>query len=353
MKLDRDVPLYHDLHEIQRASERAAELTRQLLAFSRRQITEPRIINLNDVLLDMDKMLRRLISEDIELITQPAENLGSVKVDPAQVEQVIANLAVNARDAMPEGGKLTLDTSPVHIEQALVSQNFVVESGDYVVLSVRDDGIGMADEVKEHIFEPFFTTKRDGKGTGLGLATCYGIVKQNGGYIWVDSEPEQGTTFRIYFPRVDEEPETLPERVESRQPGRGKETILLVEDEPSVREIAARVLREYGYRVLEASTGEEALRVARSPDSGRIHLLLSDIVMPELGGRELAERLVAEVPGIKVVFISGYPGDAIARRGHLSPARTIIQKPFTPAELARRVRNCLDTASADRPAASR
>jgi PAS domain S-box-containing protein len=344
-KLEPAQPLYRDLEEILRASDRAAKLTRQLLAFSRRQITEPEVINLNDILVDMDKMLRHLVGEDIELVTLMAEKLRLVKVDPGQIEQVMANLAINARDAMPKGGKLTLETANVRLEGKSVSSNVVVAPGDYVKLAVTDTGTGIAEEDKEHIFEPFYTTKKEGKGTGLGLATCYGIVKQNGGYIWVDSTLDEGTTFRIYLPCAEELPRTSPKLDSRDRLGRGKETILLVEDEPSVRTIAARLLREQGYKILEAANGKDALKVATSHESGQIHLLITDIVMPELGGRELADQLLKDFPDMKVLFMSGYPGEAIARQGGLSSGLILLQKPFSPAQLAQEVRRCLDSVS--------
>jgi PAS domain S-box-containing protein len=338
-KISRVEPLYKDFQEILHASGRAAKLTRQLLAFSRRQITDPKITNLNEVLLDMDKMLRRLIGEDVELVTLPAGDLGSTIVDVGQIEQLIANLAVNARDAMPGGGKLTLRTAKVRLEGETPTP---VRAGDYVMLSVSDNGVGMTKEVQEHIFEPFFTTKKEGLGTGLGLAMCYGIVKQNDGYIWVESNPTKGTTFKIYFPRVPREPENQQQPVESHSIGIGDETILLVEDEAAVREIVARVLRERGYKVLEAGNGNEALRVARSSGEEPVDLLLTDLVMPELGGKELSERIRAEYPDIKVLLMSGYPGESAFRKGKLEPGLTILQKPFSPAYLARKVRESLD-----------
>ena len=345
MKLETTQPLYKDLEEILRASDRAAKLTRQLLAFSRRQITEPEVINFNDVLGEMGKMLRHLVGEDIELVTSKAEDLRSIKVDPGQIEQVIANLAINAKDAMPQGGKLTLETANVRLDGEFVSENVVVAPGDYVKLAVTDTGVGIAREDKEHIFEPFYTTKKEGKGTGLGLATCYGIVKQNGGYIWADSKINKGTTFSIYFPCA-EEISKAPTKQESKEHLRqGEETILLVEDEPSVRTVSARLLREKGYRVLEAVNGKEALRIAARFESGQIHLLVSDIVMPELGGRELAEQLLPEHPDMKVLFISGYPGEDVARRGGLSHGLVLLQKPFSPALLEKEVRRCLDSVS--------
>ena len=334
--------IYSDLQEILKASERAARLTQQFLAFSRRQIIEPKVVNLNKILADTDRMLRRLIGEDIELATVPAEDLWPVKVDPGQIAQVIVNLAVNARDAMPEGGKLTIETRCVTLDEGYARQRVTVSPGDYVMLAVSDTGVGMTREVKEHLFEPFFTTKEVGKGTGLGLATCYGIVKQSGGNIWVYTEPGRGTTFKIYLPRVQERAETLPKRDEAGYLPGGTETVLLVEDEPSVRNMAARILREQGHTVLEAATGEEALRVAKEKGEDRIHLLLTDVVMPRMGGRELADRLRVDRPDIKVLFFSGYTDEAVARHGVLDRGAAFLQKPFSPAALARKVRELLD-----------
>jgi CheY-like chemotaxis protein len=274
-----------------------------------------------------------------------AEDLRPVKVDPGQIEQVIANLAINAKDAMPNGGKLTLETANVRLDGKLVSEDVVVAPGDYVQLAVTDTGVGIAAEDKEHIFEPFYTTKKEGKGTGLGLATCYGIVKQNGGYIWADSKINKGTTFSIYFPCVEEISKSRAKQESKEHLRQGAETILLVEDEPSVRTISARLLREKGYRVLEAANGKEALRIAARFESGQIHLLVSDIVMPELGGRELADQLLPEHPDMKVLFISGYPGEDVARRGGLSHGLVLLQKPFSPALLEKEVRRCLDSVS--------
>lgn len=274
-----------------RESKRAAALTRQLLAFSRRQVLSPKVINLNDTLLEMDKMLRRLIKEDIELVTLPAQDLRQVKVDPGQIEQVIVNLVVNARDAMPEGGKLTLETTNVTLDQEYADQRSTrIPLGEYVMFAVTDTGIGLEDEIKAHIFEPFFTTKEIGKGTGLGLATCYGIVKQSGGFIWVYSEPGQGTTFKIYLPAVEREAEVPSLRDECGYLPRGKETVLLVEDEPSVRRVAGQILREQGYTVREATNGEEALFASREHNGNGIQLLLTDVVMPQMGGEDLGRQ---------------------------------------------------------------
>ncbi|NIQ39845.1 MAG: PAS domain S-box protein [Proteobacteria bacterium] len=343
-KLDDTHPLHNDLHEIIRAADRAASLTRRLLAFSRRQMTEPKVIDLNHVLLDMDPMLRRLIGEDIELVTLPGEDLGRTEIDPGQIQQVIVNLSVNARDAMPDGGKLTIETGNVTFDREYAKRHVGATPGDYVMLAVADTGIGMTEEVQAHLFEPFFTTKETGRGTGLGLATCYGIVKQVGGNIWVDSKPNVGTRFKIYLPRVDGEPEGPPERQAegSGELPRGTETILLVEDESSVRRVTARTLRELGYSVLETENGEEALRIAREYGKKLIHLMLTDIVMPQMGGKELADRMKTKRPGIKVLFFSGYTGEGVADSTGLFSGMNLLHKPFSSATLAYKVRDILD-----------
>ncbi|MBW2056450.1 MAG: PAS domain-containing protein [Deltaproteobacteria bacterium] len=330
------------LEEVFKACSRAAKLTQQLLTFSRRQIVEPKVVNLNKIILDMGKMLPRLIGEDVEVVSLPGEALGMVKVDPGQLEQVIVNLAVNARDAMPQGGRLTIETANVTLDEGYARQHPGVTPGGYVMLAISDTGAGMADEVKEHIFEPFFTTKDVGKGTGLGLATCYGIVKQSGGNIWVYSEPGLGTTFKIYLPRIDGQGEAMERHSREGYPPRGSETVLLVEDELSVRNVTAGTLRAQGYTVLEASDGKEALAVARQHRDRRIDLLLTDVVMPQMGGRALAERLLAERPDTKVLFFSGYPGEAIVHHGVLDRGSAFLQKPFSPAGLAWKVREVLD-----------
>jgi PAS domain S-box-containing protein len=339
--------LHADLQIIKEASERAAKLTQQLLAFSRRQVTEPKIISVNKILIEMDKMLRRLIGEDIELECVANEPLGKIRIDPSQLEQIIVNLSVNARDAMPSGGTLSFETSNAFVEQSF-SARYEVIPGNYVRLSVEDTGVGMSGETLEHVFEPFFTTKEPGQGTGLGLATCYGIVKQNGGYIQVESQPCSGTKFTIYFPRVEGDA-TMPaqKKVSETLPG-GKESILLVEDDNAVRSLAARVLRERGYLVIEAANGDEALkRVDDIVGEGSIDLLLSDLVMPKMSGKDLADKLQARRPGLKVLFVSGYPGESITRQRVLEPRFALLQKPFSPEELTRKVRECLDGSSGD------
>ncbi|GAB4402016.1 MAG: hypothetical protein Kow00123_11880 [Anaerolineales bacterium] len=339
--LPRGDPVRADVEQILASAERASNLTRQLLAFSRRQIIEQRVVSLNDLILNLDKMLRRLIGEDIELVVIPGEDLSPVKADPGQIEQVIVNLAVNARDAMPNGGKLIIETANVSLDAEYAQRHPGAQVGDHVLLAVTDTGLGMTDEVKAHLFEPFFTTKEPGKGTGLGLATVYGIVKQHGGNIYAYSELGKGTTFKIYLPAVEAEAERLPRRDEEGYVPRGTETVLVVEDEANVRAIVTRTLTEQGYTVLEAADGYEALRLARDYE-GEIHLLLTDVVMPQMGGKELSERFAAIRPGVKTLFMSGYTDNAIVHRGILDPGVAFLQKPFTAAALARRVRQALD-----------
>jgi PAS domain S-box-containing protein len=339
--LPPDSPVNPDLQGIQKTSERAANLTRQLLAFARRQIVELRVIDLNELILNMDKMLRRLISENIELVTLPAPALGRIKADPSQIEQVLLNLVVNACDAMPEGGKLILETANVRLDNHEVHQQTEVIPGEYIMLAVSDTGVGMSEEVKQHIFEPFFTTKGESKGTGLGLATCFGIISQSGGYIHVYSEPGQGATFKVYLPRVTETVAASAWRDPAHELPRGTETILLVEDEASVRRLSIRVLRQQGYTVLEATHGAEALRLAQEQAGRDIHLLLTDMVMPQMGGQELAKRLTHLYPKLKVLFISGYIETTVPQSGLLDPSANFLQKPFTPQALIHKVRAVL------------
>ncbi len=334
-------PVRNDIQEIHKNAERAANLTRQLLTFARRQVIAPRVLNLNELILNVDKMLRRLIGEDIELVTLPAPDLGQIKADPGQIEQVLLNLAVNARDAMPDGGKLTIEITEVILDEAYTRRHPEVSPGQYVMLAVSDTGMGMTEEVKAHIFEPFFTTKEVGKGTGLGLATCFGIVRQNNGHIWVYSEPGQGTTFKIYLPRVEETVDSSTKRGQSPSLPRGTEVILLVEDEEAVRDLAARALRRQGYTVLEAANGEEALRLAEEY-SGEIHLLLTDVVMPQMGGKALATRLGGIRSKTKILFTSGYTDKAIVHHSILDSDIAFIQKPFSPTTLVYKVREVLD-----------
>ena len=331
-------PRRQDAEEIKRAAERAASLTRQLLAFSRRQVLQPQVLNLNTIVAEMDKMLRRLIGEHIDLGTALRPDVAPVLADPGQLEQVILNLAVNAHDAMPDGGKLTIETRNVELDARYAAEHQDVTAGSYVMLAVSDTGAGMTAEIRRHIFEPFFTTKR--RGTGLGLATVYGIVRQSGGHVAVYSEPGHGTTFRVYLPASEE---TAGERRTAEQPIaslRGTETVLLVEDEPAVRTVAVRSLRDAGYTVLEASSGPAAIElVARQ--AGRIDILVTDVIMPHMSGRELADRLTTLRPGLKVLYVSGYTDDSILHHGVLQPGVFFLEKPFTPEGILRKVRQVL------------
>jgi len=329
--------------EIKKAADRAASLTRQLLAFSRRQVLAPQIVDLNAVVANMEKMVRRLIGEDIQLATFPGADLGRVKVDPGQIEQVIMNLVVNSRDAMPQGGKITIETANANLDESYGEGHFSVKAGPYVLLAVSDTGCGMDAATKAHIFEPFFTTKEQGKGTGLGLAMVYGIVKQSDGYIWVYSEVGRGTTFKIYFPRIDAPPVVAPAGRSVAERPRGSETILLVEDEAAVRALVSGVLQSSGYTVLVASSGQEAVALS-AQHPGTVDLLLTDVVMPEMSGPQLAERLARTRTQMKVLYISGYTDDAIVHHGVLDSTAAFLQKPFTPESLARKVRQLLDGA---------
>jgi two-component system cell cycle sensor histidine kinase/response regulator CckA len=330
------------LEEIKKAGDRAANLTRQLLAFGRKQILQPLPLSLNDIITDMNKMLRRLIGEDIQLSAKLTPDLKRVKADPGQIEQVLVNLVVNARDAMPKGGSLTIETANAELGREYASTHAGVNAGAFVVLAVSDTGTGMDEEVRRHIFEPFFTTKEKGKGTGLGLSTVYGIVKQSGGNISIYSEPNHGTTFKVYLPALDSIVKSSEARAEESVILRGSETVLLVEDEEVVRGLARQILEEAGYQVLVAPQGEEAVRLCNE-HAQEIHLLLTDIVMPGAGGKEVADRLSLLHPGIKVLFMSGYTDEAIVHHGVLDSDVKFIQKPFTPAALARKVREVLDS----------
>jgi PAS domain S-box-containing protein len=346
MTLKETDPLTADLEEIKKAANRAAGLTRQLLAFSRRQMLQPKVLDLNLVIEDLGKMLKRLIGEDVELSTVPQPGLGLVKVDPGQIEQVIVNLVVNARDALPGGGKLTIETSNVEFHQAQAYKHVEMEAGSYVLLAITDDGLGMDEETQDHIFEPFFTTKELGKGTGLGLSTVYGIVKQSGGYVWVYSEPGQGTTFKIYFPRSAREGEKTDQENAIGKPSGGSETILLVEDDAQVRRMTGAILEKFGYRVLETRNGEEALRTVKE-EGGPIHLMITDMVMPLMGGRELGRRMRTLRPETKVLYMSGYSSVGINQNGFLEPASHFLQKPFSLEGLARKIREILDDSASN------
>jgi PAS domain S-box-containing protein len=341
MDLEEDDPLRGNIDEIQNAADRATSLTRQLLAFSRRQVMEMKVLDVNTLLRDLEKMLRRIIGEDVEIVIQLAEDLGRVRADVGQVEQVIMNLAVNARDAMPFGGKLTIETANVELDESYACNHVDVKPGHYVMFSVNDTGVGMTPEVRERIFEPFFTTKKKGGGTGLGLSTAYGIVKQSNGHIGVYSVQGKGTTFKIYLPRVNEPLEEIRKEVLKEELPRGKETILIVEDEEEVRKLAATILERQGYRILETFNGDEAL-VACERRRSPIHLMLADIVMPGMSGSELAKHLKPLYPEIKILYMSGYTDDAIVRHGVLKKGVNYIQKPFTMEALARKVREVLD-----------
>jgi two-component system, cell cycle sensor histidine kinase and response regulator CckA len=344
----QDSRLAESTGQIKSAADRAAGITRQLLAFSRKQVLSPRVINLNDVVLNLDSLLRRLIGEDIEVLTVPARDLGSVKADPGQIEQVIMNLALNSRDAMPTGGKLTLETSNAILDETYAGQHQPVEPGRYVMLAVSDTGIGMSAETQTRIFEPFYTTKEIGKGTGLGLSMVYGIVKQSGGYVWVYSEPNQGTTFKIYLPRVDQPVEGTSAEKTPPSVMRGTETILLVEDDPQLRQLSSSVLAHCGYNVLTASTPEEGLAVCEANRSN-IRLLVTDVVMPRMNGRQLAERITKICPKVRVLYISGYTDNAIVHYGVLDAGLWFLPKPFTLSSLVAKVREVLDASTDSAP----
>ena len=338
-------PMRSSVTEISRAGERAADLTRQLLAFSRRQLLQPRVLALNSLIADSIKMLKRLLGEDIELVTLLDPELGNVKADAGQMEQVILNLALNARDAMPQGGKLTLETRNVILQEEYAQKHFSLQPGSHIMMTISDIGCGMDPQTLSHIFEPFFTTKEPGKGTGLGLSTVYGIVQQSGGSIWVYSEPGRGTTFKIYLPRIEEPLDEAGEkRIESDNP-RGSETILVVEDDEIVRKLTCQALRRYGYQVIEAANGIEALlSCEKHPEP--IPLMITDVVMPQISGPELATRLRLLHPETQVLYISGYTDDAVVRHGLLDAALYFLQKPFTPGALVHKVRDILDQADA-------
>ena len=340
-ELPKGTPLWENIEEIRRAADRAADLTRQLLAFSRRQILEFKTVNLNNLIQAMEKMLRRMIGEDIELIIHGAENLGSIKTDPGQMEQILMNIVVNARDAMPSGGKLILETDNVHLDEEYARSYPSVKPGYYVKLSISDTGCGMTPEIRERVFEPFFTTKEKGKGTGLGLSTVYGIVKQSDGNVWVHSEPGKGTTFAIYLPRMDGPAEMLIKKGESDEVPRGDETVLVVEDEEAVRKYAVRILKKQGYKVLEATQGDEALlALERHPET--IDLILTDVVMPGMSGPKLVESLQQIRKKSKILYMSGYTDESVIRHGVREGEVNFVQKPFTLEMLGRRVREVLD-----------
>jgi signal transduction histidine kinase len=334
---------HSDLQEIRKAADRATMLTRQLLTFARKQMIAPRVVDLGDLILGMENLLRRLIGEDIELIISPGAAPGCAKADPSQIEQLIMNLAVNARDAMPNGGTLTFKTESVVLDAAYACKHVDVAPGRYTLVTVSDTGIGMNRHTQQHLFEPFFTTKAPGIGTGLGLATCYGVVKQHGGHITCYSQVSQGTTFKIYFPCVDQAVDRPGDTCAERALPHGTERVLLVEDEAAVRMLAARVLRDLGYSILEATDGQQALELARANADASIQLLLTDVIMPQLSGGELARQLTALCPALKVLFISGYTDNYISHDCWLEPGTAFLQKPFSPAALGRKVREVLDS----------
>jgi CheY-like chemotaxis protein len=340
--LDAAHPQREDIEEIKRAGERASAMTNQLLAFSRKQMLQTRVLDANAVVADVEKLLRHLLGEDVEFASILDPALAPIEADPGQLEQVFMNLAINARDAMPMGGKLTVETANVELDDDYASHHPDVKPGSYVMLAVTDTGAGMSPETMRQIFEPFFTTKDEGMGTGLGLATVFGIVKQSGGDISVDSEPGRGTTFKVYLPRAQAEVDRIEPAAVSTEPSRGSETILLVEDEELVRNLVRKMLDQRGYTVLEARGVGHALELAHD-HNGAIDLLLTDVVMPELSGRELAERLAVERPEMKVLYTSGYAGDAITHHGVLEPGIAFLAKPLTATSLAQKVREVLDT----------
>jgi PAS domain S-box-containing protein len=340
---EADDPRRQDVLQIRKAAGLAASLTRQLLAFTRKQVLEPKVLDLNAVITDIEKLLRRLIGEDIDLTIVLASNLGFIEADATLLDQVIMNLAINARDAMPQGGKLTIETKNIELDKTSAREDYGIEAGSYVALSVSDTGTGMDAETRARIFDPFFTTKTEDEGTGLGLSTVSDIVKQCNGSIQVLSEPGKGTTFTIYLPRVEGAAEPFTAVETAAEPPRGSETILVVEDDDLVRRLTGRVLRMYGYTVHEARNGEEALEI-HGRHRGPIHLLLCDVVMPQLSGPELASRLTHLHPEMKVLYMSGYAGTDIDRYGLLRARTPFLAKPFTPKSLARKVREVLDEA---------
>jgi len=341
--LGPDSPLRKYSEEIQHASERAAGLTRQLLVFSRKQTVQTVVLDLNDAVKDSNRMLQRLIDENIEMTIIPGKQGGRIKADSGYIGQVVMNLIVNARDAMPNGGKLTIATSNVTLDENYAHKHAGTRPGDYVMLSVSDTGIGMTDEVKAHLFEAFFTTKPKGKGTGLGLATCQTIVQQCGGHIDLSSEVGQGTTFKVYFPRVEDSVDVAAKSSHAGPLPRGTETLLIVEDEPAVRHLAQHILEALGYEVIRASNGQHALHVAREHKGAPIRLVVTDVIMPQMGGKVMAEWLKSTYPDLKILFTSGYTDDAITHHGVLEAGVEFLPKPYTSATLARKVRDMLDT----------
>jgi CheY-like chemotaxis protein len=340
-ELAEDHPGREDATEIRKATMRASTLTRQLLAFGRKQALAPQVLNLNDLVAGLEEMLRRLLGESIEMRTGLSPGLGTVRADPVQLEQVIVNLVVNARDAMPHGGRLTVETANVELDEAYARTHAALEPGLYVMLTVTDTGSGMDAATQARLFEPFFTTKSSDKGTGLGLATVYGILKQSGGYIWVYSEPGKGTVFKIYLPLLRLAAVALVVGGEPRATLRGTETVLVVEDQEQVRRVTRKVLEARGYRVLVATNGPQALELSEEY-KGTIDILVTDVMMPGMSGRDVAVRLAKRRPKMRVLFVSGYADESIVHHGVLEPGVALLQKPFTADELARKVRDVLE-----------
>jgi two-component system cell cycle sensor histidine kinase/response regulator CckA len=332
-----------NVEEIRRAADRAANLTQQLLAFSRKQVLRPTVINLNTLIAGIEKLLTRVIGENIRLVARLDPDLGLLKADPGQIEQVIMNLIVNARDAMPAGGTVIVETRNVYLDRSYCEEHSSVTEGRYILLAISDTGHGMDDETKERIFEPFFTTKTKGKGTGLGLSTVYGIVKQSGGNVWVYSEIGRGTTFKIYLPRIEARREDAKPDKQSPRPTAGSELVLVVEDEDLVRNMLRDSLNSFGYEVLEAGKGSDAIELCMQRGLERVRLLITDVVMPQMSGKELAERLTAIYPEMKVLFISGYTNDAIVHHGVLDGGIQFLEKPFSPQVLGTKIREILDS----------
>lgn len=341
-RLSENSNAYDDIMEIKKAAARAAALTGQLLAFSRQQVLQPRILDINAILKDFERMLRRLVGEDIQLIFDLRSPHANIKADPSQMEQVIMNLVVNARDAMTKGGRLVIETSDITLTEEYANNHLAVMPGRYVMLAISDSGSGISKDILPHIFEPFFTTKAQGEGLGLGLATVYGIVKQSGGNIWVYSEPGKGTTFKLYFPKVDEKPDAQNTVEAKPRSLKGNEAILVVEDEDVVRRLVCQILRKHGYRIVEARNGEEALAVARSSES-TFDLVLTDVIMPQMSGKEMVDALTTHLGPVKVLYMSGYTDRGIVLQGILETGTAFLQKPFTPDKLAAKVREVLES----------
>jgi len=335
-------PLRGCAEEVLKAADRAGALTKQLLAFSRRQVMQPCVMNVNTTVEHTEKMLRRLIGEDVELVLRLRDDVGNIKADPSHIEQAIVNLAVNARDAMPNGGRITVETANAHLDETYARTHLGVKPGDFVMIAVSDTGLGMDAETRRRIFEPFFTTKEKGKGTGLGLATVYGLVKQLGGDIWVYSEPGQGTAFKLYFPRVTEPAVAPQESLVETEKAPSTETILVVEDEQAVRDLTVKILKKLGHTVLAAANGAEAIEISHS-FAGTIALLLTDVVMPNMSGRQVAEELVKVRPELKVLYLSGYTDNTVVHHGVLEDGVEFLPKPFSREALARKIRDVLGT----------